>query len=135
LRHIGSKEGATMRSVRWTVVAAALLATGVLALTAQPAAAIHQGATLDCGSAGIYTLSPTTNSVGAFPSFTGANLLKQDGKLAATLIPFEYSINGQPFDQQGNAEEPVGENVGFTTCTFTASNGLFVVLVGVLNLH
>jgi hypothetical protein len=117
------------------MLVAALLAAAVLGGTAQPAAAIHQGATVDCGSAGSYTLSPQENSVGAFPSFSAANVLDRNGKPVATLITFAYAVKGEWFDQPGDAEEPVGEHVGFTTCTFTAANGFSVVLVGVLNLR
>jgi hypothetical protein len=124
-----------MKSVSRRMLVAGLLAAGLLGGTAQPAAAIHQGATVDCGSAGIYTLSPRENSVGAFPSFSAANVLDRDGKPAGTLITFAYSVNGDWFDQPGAAEAPVGQHVGFTTCTFTAANGFPVVLVGVLNLR
>ena len=124
-----------MRSGSRRSFTAGLFAAVVLGLMPQSAVAIHQGATLDCGSAGIYKLSPRENSVGAFPSFSAANVLDRDGKPAGTLITFAYSVNGVLFDQQGMAEEPVGEHVGYTTCTFTASNGLPVVLIGVLNLH
>ena len=123
-----------MRSVRWRMVVTALLATASLGLIAQPAAAIHQGATLDCGSAGTYTLDPATNSIGAFPSFAAVNLLEQDGKVVGTLIPFEFFDNGVLVDQEGNAE-PLREHVGFATCSFTGSNGHYIVLVGLLNLR
>jgi hypothetical protein len=82
------------------------------------------GATLDCGSAGTYTLEPAENQVGAFPSFTAANQLTRDGKVVGTLITFAYAVNGEWFDQEGNAADPLEDKVGLTTCSFTASNVL-----------
>ena len=52
-----------------------------------------------------------------------------------TLITFAYAVNGEWFDQEGNAADPLEDKVGLTTCSFTASNGFEVVLVGLLNLR
>ena len=127
-----------MRSVTWRTAVAGLLATALLGLAAHPAAAIHQGATLDCGSAGTYTIKTTTTPTGRFPpSFIQVDLLGRDGKVVGTLVPFEVSINGQPLQLVGgsNAADAVGDKVGFATCTFTWANGDYVVLVGLLNLR
>ena len=124
-----------MRSVRWRMALGGLLATASLGFMAQPAAAIHQGATLDCGSLGTYTLDPATNKVGAFPSFTAVNLLERNGKVVGTLIPFAFSDNGVWIDLEGNAEGPLSDHVGLATCSFTGSNGHDIVLVGLLNLR
>jgi hypothetical protein len=53
------------------------------------------------------------------------------------LVPFEYSRNGGPWILLvgDGAIDGVGDNVGFTTCSFTGSNGDYFVLVGLLNLH
>jgi hypothetical protein len=127
-----------MRSLRWRTTGAGLLATAVLGLMAQPAAAIHQGATLDCGSAGTYTIEAVTTPAGLYPpGFTDVVLLGQDGKKVGVLVPFEYSRNGGPWILLvgDGAIDGVGDNVGFTTCSFTGSNGDYFVLVGLLNLH
>jgi hypothetical protein len=117
---------------------AGLLATASLGLLAQPAAAIHQNATLDCGTAGTFTIETATTGAGLFPpSFVQVDLLGRDGKKVGTLVPFAISINGQPIQTVGNyqaAADAVGDNVGFATCSFTGSNGDYVVLQGILNL-
>jgi hypothetical protein len=126
-----------MRSVRRRMVVAGLLATALLGLVVQPAAAIHQNATLDCGSAGTYTIQTATTGAGLYPpSFIQVDLLGLDGKVVGTLVPFEVSINGEPLQLVGggNAADNVGDHVGFATCSFTGSNGDYVVLVGLLNL-
>jgi hypothetical protein len=55
-------------------------------------------------------------------------------RVVGTLVPFEVSINGQWLDMAGNATDPVGDHVGFATCSFTGSNGDYIVLQGILNL-
>jgi hypothetical protein len=120
----------------WRMAGAGLLATASLGLLAQPAAAIHQNATLDCGSAGVYTIETATTPAGLFPpSFIQVDLLGQDGKVVGTLVPFEVSINGEPLQLVGNADDALSGSVGLSTCSFTGSNGDYVVLVGLLNLH
>jgi hypothetical protein len=116
---------------------AGLLATASLGLLAQPAAAIHHNATLDCGSAGTFTIKTAETGAGLFPpSFVQVDLLTQDGKKVGTLVPFAISINGQPLELVGgsHAADAVGDQVGFATCSFTGSNGDYVVLQGILNL-
>jgi len=127
-----------MRPVRWRTVVAGLIAAALLGLLAQPAAAIHQNATLYCGSAGTYTIEAVTTPAGLYPpGFTDVVLLGQDGKVVGVLVPFEYSRNGGPWILLvgDGAIDGVGDNVGFTTCSFTGSNGDYFVLVGLLNLH
>jgi hypothetical protein len=125
-----------MRSLGWRAAVAGVLATALLGLVAQPAAAIHQGATLDCGSAGTYTIKTATTGAGLYPpSFIQVDLLEQGGKVVGTLVPFEVSINGQWLDMAGNAADPVGDHVGFATCSFTGSYGDYVVLVGLLSIQ
>ena len=125
-----------MRSRRRMAIAAVLV-TASFGLLAQPAAAIHKNATLDCGSAGTYTITTAETGAGLFPpSFVQVDLLTQDGKKVGTLIPFAISINGQPLEQAsfGHAADAVGDNVGFATCSFTGTNGDYVELQGILNL-
>ena len=126
-----------MWSRRRTAIAG-LLATASLGLLAQPAGAIHQHATLDCGSAGTYILKTAETGAGLFPpSFVQVDLLTRDGTKVGTLIPFAISINGEPLEVAsfGHAADAVGANVGFATCSFTGSNGDYVVLQGILNLR
>ena len=117
---------------------AGLFAAALVGLLAQPAGAIHQDATLYCGSAGTYTIETSTTPAGLFPpGFTDVVLLGQDGKKVGVLVPFQYSRNGGPWILLvgDGAIDGVGDNVGFTTCSFTGSNGDNFVLVGLLNLH
>ena len=125
-----------MSRSRRRMVLVALLAMAALGLLAQPAAAIHQNATLDCGNAGTYTIKAADTGAGIFPpSFFQVALLTQNGKKVGTLIPFEVTVNGIRQDLVGAPQDDaVGSNVGFATCSFTGSNGDYVVLVGLLNL-
>ena len=127
-----------MSSTRWRMGVAGLFAAALVGLLAQPAGAIHQDATLYCGSAGTYTIETSTTPAGLFPpGFTDVVLLGQDGKKVGVLVPFQYSRNGGPWILLvgDGAIDGVGDNVGFTTCSFTGSNGDYFVLVGLLNLH
>ena len=120
---------------RWRIVVAGFLATASLGLLAQPAAAIHHGATIDCGSAGTYTIKTGDTGFSVFkPGFIQVDLLAQDGKVVGTLIPFQVSVNGQPLELVGNAAKALEAHHGLATCSFTGSNGDYFVLVGVLNL-
>ena len=116
-------------------MAVAVLFTMVLVgVGAEPAAAIHHGATLDCGADGTYTIKTGEQGASVFrPTFFQVNILEQDGKIVATLVPFRISVNGQPLEAPGNAAEPVSDHVGFATCSFTGSNGDYFVLEGPLN--
>ena len=112
-----------------------MVSAGLIGAVAAPAAAIHRGATLDCGSDGTYTLKATATPIGDLPSFVQVDLLGQNGKVVGTLVPFQLSINGEPIQLVGNAADPLDEHVGLATCSFTGSNGDYVVLRGLLNLH
>jgi hypothetical protein len=117
-----------MLSVRWRLAVAGLLATASLCLVASPATAIHQGATLDCGSAGTFIIKDSVR-----PVFEQVTLLTQDGKVVGTLVPLQITVNGEPLPLVTSSP---GEHVpGQATCSFTGSNGDFVVLVGVLRLR
>jgi hypothetical protein len=114
---------------------AGLLATASLGLLAQPAAAIHHNATLDCGSAGTFTINTAETASGLQPpSFFQVDLLARDGKKVGTLVPFQVFINGQLQSIDTAADDALAAHVGLATCSFTGSNGDFVVLVGLLNL-
>jgi hypothetical protein len=106
-------------------------------VVAQPVAAIHQNAVLDCGTAGTYPIRTQETGAGLFPpSFVQVDLLTKDGHPAGTLIPFALSINGVWIGFQGvGAYGAVSESVELATCTFTAGNGDYIVLVGILNIR
>jgi hypothetical protein len=104
-------------------------------LLAQPAAAIHSGATLDCGSAGTYTIKTGENGTSVFkPGFIQVVLLGRDDKVVGTLVPFRASVNGQPLQLVGHAADALEDHHGLATCSFTGSNGDIFVLEGILNL-
>ena len=125
-----------MRTRRGKLAFAGLLATGLLAFGAQPALAIHQGATVDCGSAGTYVLNATETGAGLFPpSFFQVDLLRTDGTPAGTMIPFLVYVNGSLQSIDTGADEALAGHHGVATCSFTGSDGTQVVLVGILNLR
>jgi hypothetical protein len=125
-----------MRSVRRGIFVPGVFAIALLGLLAQPAAAIHSGATIDCGSAGTYTIETGENGTSVFkPGFVQVVLLGQDGKVVGTLVPFKVSINGQLLQFEGKAADPIEDHVGLATCSFTGSNGDYVVLEGILSLR
>ena len=125
-----------MTRSRRRFVLAGVLAAAILGLVAQPVAAIHQGAVLDCGTDGTYPIRTQETGAGLYPpSFIQVDLLTRDGKPAGTLIPFAISIDNVWFDPQGvGAYGSLADHVTMSTCTFTATNGAFIVLVGILNL-
>lgn len=125
-----------MRSVRRGTFVAVVFALASLGLLAQPAAAIHSGATLDCGSAGTYTIKTGENGTSVFkPGFIQVDLLGQDDKVVGTLVPFRAFVNGQPIQLVGDAADALEDHHSLATCSFTGSNGEFWVLEGILNLR
>ena len=125
-----------MRSVRRRMVVAGVFAVALLGLMAQPAAAIHSGATMDCGSAGTYTIKTGENGTSVFkPGFIQVDLLADDGKVVGTLVPFRAWVNGEPIQLVTDAMALALEaHHGLATCSFTGSNGDFFMLEGVLNI-
>jgi hypothetical protein len=119
-----------------TMVVAVLFAIALVGLVAQPASAIHHGATIDCGSAGTFTIKTGDTGSSVFkPGFIQVDLLALDGKVVGTLVPFRVSVNGQPVQLVGDAADALEEHHGLATCSFTGSNGDYFVLEGVLNLR
>ena len=115
---------------------AGVFAIALLGLLAQPAAAIHSGATLDCGSAGTYTIKTGENGTSVFkPGFIQVVLLGRDDTVVGTLVPFRASLNGVPLQLVGDAAGALEDHHGLATCSFTGSNGDFFVLEGILNLR
>ena len=125
-----------MRSVRRGNFVAGVFAIALLGLLAQPAAAIHSGATLDCGSAGAYTIKTGENGTSVFkPGFIQVVLLGQNDKVVGTLVPFRVSVNGQPLQLESHPADALEDDHGLATCSFKWSNGDFFVLEGILNLR
>jgi hypothetical protein len=123
-----------MRSRRGKLALAGLFAAAVLVIGAQPAAAIHQGATLDCASAGTFTLKAADTGAGLFPpSFFQVELLTRNGVVVGTMVPFQVYVNGSLQTIPTGAADAVGSQHGLSTCSFTGSDGSQVVLIGILN--
>jgi hypothetical protein len=126
-----------MLRLRRRIAIAGVLAAAAFGLVAQPAAAIHQHAVLDCGTAGTYPIRVGETGAGLFPpSFVQVDLLTTDGQPAGTLIPFAISINGVwlQFEGLGDPYDALSGSLDLSTCSFTGSNGDYVVLIGILNI-
>jgi len=117
-----------MTSIRHKMAVAGFVAIAWVGLLAQPVAALHTGAIVDCGSAGTFTIKTSTTGAGIFPpSFFDVIVFEEHG----TLTVHSVSINGQLIVEvatvgrlQGNAE--------WATCSFTLANGDDVEITGVL---
>jgi hypothetical protein len=102
----------------------ALVSAGLLA---QPAAAVHNGAAVDCGDAGTFTIRATPNGAGFEAPILGGVILFKEGGL---LVPELAYRNGVL--QWGGAVVGMAVNaVEETTCTFTIASGYWEV-TGVL---
>lgn len=102
----------------------ALVSVGLLA---QPAAAVHDGAAVDCGDAGTFTIRATSNGAGFEAPILGGVILFEEGGL---LVPELAYRNGVL--QWGGAVVGMAVNaVEETTCTFTIASGYWEV-TGVL---
>jgi hypothetical protein len=127
--------GSAMMPIRRRISAAAFVAIALLGLLAQPVAAIHHGATIDCGSEGTYTIKTALTGAGLQPpSFFQTLLLEdEDGQQVATLVPFFVWLNGEPVSFAGAAAAPevLDNTLDLVTCTFTGSDGTVVVLQGI----
>jgi hypothetical protein len=101
---------------------------GSVGLLAQPAAALHNGATANCGTAGTFTIQATPNGAGfESPPFGDALLFEEGGRLSIFVI----SIDGRvTFDaaEVGMANNHLEE----VTCSFTLANGVHVEVTGIL---
>jgi hypothetical protein len=102
----------------------ALLAVGVLA---QPVAALHKGATADCGSAGILTLKAQPNGAGFEAPPPGDVLRFEEGGTLSILV---LQIDGQVvFDAA--AVGRANNNIDEVTCSFELANGVPFVVTGI----
>jgi hypothetical protein len=118
-----------MRRMRhgMAVLAGSVMVASV-GLLAQPAAALHDGATANCGSAGTFTIRATPNGAGFESPPWGDVVLFEEG---GTLTVFVISIDGQVvFDanEVGRANNHLEE----VTCSFTLANGVHVEITGLL---
>lgn len=103
---------------------------GVLAvgLLAQPAAALHGGAAVDCGEAGTFTIRATPNARGfEAPILAGVMLFKEGG-----LLTLELAYRNGVMQWDDAAVGVAGNAIEETTCTFTVANGDYWEVTGVL---
>jgi hypothetical protein len=125
-----------MLQLQRRIAIAGVLASSAIGFVVQPVAAIHHNAVLDCGTAGTYPIKTQETGAGIFPpSFIQVDLLTVDGKPAGTLVPQAMWINGVQIEFVGAAYDPLSANHTLATCTFTGTNGDYVVLVGILNIR
>jgi hypothetical protein len=111
----------------WTII----LAAAALGLLAQPAAANHEGAIVDCGAAGTFTLRTTPTATGfGVPRFTAVLLFQEGGTLSVERAVFDGVVVFEPA-AVGIEHSAVDE----VTCSFTLRNGVHVEITGVLTLH
>ena len=103
----------------------ALVATGALAL---PAAALHEGAIADCGTAGTFTLRSTPNS-GGFSSPPVNSVLRFEG--GGTLSIMREYRDGVLDWEPGAGVGIASNNLEEVTCTFTLANGVELAITGV----
>jgi hypothetical protein len=101
----------------------------VLGTSAQPAAATHDGAIADCGSAGTFTVKAQDNGAGVQSPDPGKLVLFEQG---GALTVFDFYVNGQlvlSLAQTGRAHNNVEE----VTCSFrNADPGELFTVTGVL---
>ena len=110
-----------------TAAVAGLVTAGAVGLLAQPAAALHGDAIVDCGSAGTFTLRTTPNGAGFESPPWGDVLLFEGG---GTLAPLVASADGRVlWDNASNGMAT--NNVDEVTCSFTLANGVHVEVTGV----
>jgi hypothetical protein len=120
-----------MGPVRRKLAVIGFAACALTGLLAQPVAALHAGAIVDCGSAGTFTIKTATTGAGLQPpGFFDVLVFEEHG----TLTVLSLSINGQlRWDVAG-----VGMlhwNAAGATCSFTLANGDDVEVTGVLTGH
>jgi hypothetical protein len=116
-----------MRAVRRRIAIAGGVALGIVGLLAQPAAAVHDGGTLDCGDLGTFTVRATPNGAGfEAPTLGGVILFEEGGR----LIPLEVYRNG--LLQWNAAAGGLAANaIEETTCSLSILSGDWVI-TGVL---
>jgi len=105
-----------------------LAASVWVGLLAQPVAALHTGQTVDCGTAGTFTIDAQPNGAGFEAPPPGDLLRFEEGPI---LIPMKLTINGVVvFDGPaiGRAQNALDE----VTCTFSLRNGVPFEVTGLL---
>jgi hypothetical protein len=128
MRHaaITAKEG--MMRLRVLVLVTLVAAMGV-GVCVPPASANHKGATIDCGSAGTFTIKAqqTPAQGGIQAPFPHTVILFEEGGLVTV---FEFVVDGQVvFNNAETGQET--NNVNEVTCTFTL-DGRVIEVTGIL---
>jgi len=126
----GSSKNRSLEARLARRVSAAVAAGVLAALALAPATlASHLGASVDCGSAGTYTLHATETSNGDWQApGPGDVLLFEEG---GVLIPLELSVNGN----QRFSKATVGREQNALTevhCSFQIGTGQQFVVEGLL---
>ena len=117
-----------MKRLRRQVAVVGLLATALVGLLAPPAAAVHQGAIVDCGSGGTFTIKTSTTGAGLFPpGFFDVLVFEEHG----TLTVLAVSIDGELLLDFATVGRQHSE-ANWTTCSFTLADGAYVEITGVL---
>jgi hypothetical protein len=115
-----------MAHIRRTRAIAALVVLASVGLLAQPAAASHENAIVDCGDAGTFTLRTTPGGGFFWPGPTSVLLFDGGGTLSV-LIVFRNDVllyDDPATGVENNAVEEV-------TCSFTLANGDELEITGV----
>lgn len=103
------------------------LALASVGLVAQPAAAVHDGAAVDCGDVGTFTIRATPNGAGFQAPVLGGVILFEEGGLLVPQVAYRDGVL-----QWGGAVVGMAANaVEETTCTFTIASGYWQI-TGVL---
>lgn len=117
-----------MASIRRRIAVVGSVALAFVAVLAQPAAAVHEGAIVNCGSAGTFTLETTSTGAGfASPPFTALLRFEEGGTLSVLTTSFDGVLVWNPA-AVGRDANAVDE----ATCSFTLRNGVLVEITGVL---
>jgi hypothetical protein len=117
-----------MTPIRRRLALVGLVTVAWVGLLAQPAAALHKGATADCGDAGTFTVRAQENGAGfESPPPSGAFLFEEGGVLTLLRIVRDGVVT---FDAPatGRAKNAVDE----VTCVMTLANGSVLEITGVL---
>jgi len=96
--------------------AIAMLAAGLLV---QPVAAVHIGATADCGAAGTFTIRAQPNGAGFEAPTLGGVILFKEGGLLTPLLAYRNGAVAWSQAEVGMAANVVDE----VTCTFSIASG------------
>jgi hypothetical protein len=124
----GEIEGrSAMGPIRRRRAIAAVMALASVALSAQPAAALHFGAIAECGTLGTLTLTGTENADGfSSPPVNSVLTFEEGGRLNNLRVYRDGQLIWDPATvgmARNNLEE--------VTCSFTLANGVELVVTGI----